>query len=129
MNQKAKHATVAVWLLMILCVILLTIWPAIHYITVASLWRWWLAVAVYSVAFGIGWHKRNQRAGRFILSITVALAVVFGLFVLLVALFAEEGLVRYFVGLIALLEIIAGIVWYSVVYERRNRLKNRHWDA
>ncbi len=128
MKRKAKQATIAVWALMIVCVVLLSIWPAIHYITAASLWAWWLAVGIYSVAFGVGWFKRNQRLGRFILSITVALAVVFGLFVLLVALFAEAGVVRYLVGLMALLEIIAGIIWYSTVYERRNKLENRHWD-
>lgn len=128
MTRKARALTIVVWALMALCVAGLSFRPAAHYITAQNIGGWWLTLAVYSVAFALGWWRRARRSGKFILAITVALAVLFGLFILLVALFAENGVTRGLLGGLALLEIIAGIMWYATVFERRNRLANRKID-
>ncbi|GEK28009.1 hypothetical protein [Furfurilactobacillus siliginis] len=128
MTRKARVLTIVVWVLMAVCVGTLSLRPAEHYVTAQNIGGWWLTLVVYSVAFALGWWQRAHQFGKFVLAITVALAVLFGLFILLVALFAENGLTRSLLGGLALLEIIAGIMWYATVFERRNRLANRKID-
>ncbi|GKT03216.1 hypothetical protein [Furfurilactobacillus entadae] len=122
MSKKGLRLTVLAWGIMIVEMVLLTMWPAAHYITQQNLWGWWLALGclTLSLLLGIWWKK--QRRGLVILSLSIAVAVLFSLFTLLVGLFSETGLTRYAVGLLALLGIICDIWWYGTVYERRNRL-------
>ncbi|WP_407884279.1 hypothetical protein [Furfurilactobacillus curtus] len=122
MAKRSGRLLKLIWGLMLVSVLILTIWPAHSQQNLTNLVVWWIAFILASFGLVFGWRYRKRLRGRVLLATMVALTVVFGLFVLLVALFAEHGIARLGLALVALSIVITGILWYGRVYEQRQWL-------
>lgn len=122
MIKRSGRLLKLIWGLMLSTVLILTIWPAHSQQSLTNLAAWWISFFILTLGFVFGWRYRKRLRGRVLLATMVALTVVFGLFALLVALFAEQGIVRLGLALVALSIVVTGILWYGRVYERRQWL-------